>query len=93
MADRTTRQRIIDELKAGEYTPRDLATVVAIPLSRLLTELEHVAKSHRQELKVRPARCTACGFQFTKRSRLSTPSRCPKCRSERTEGPYLRFDG
>lgn len=85
----TKRQQIVEALTGVELTPRELAGELEMPLSRLLDELEHVAKSHKSRFTIRPARCVGCGFSFTKRSRLSTPSRCPNCRSERTEGPFL----
>lgn len=92
MQQKTTRQAIIDVLRGGEHTARELATIAELPISRLVVELEHVAQSCKKELKLRPATCQACGFTFTKRKRFTTPSRCPKCRSERTEGPFMRLE-
>jgi predicted Zn-ribbon and HTH transcriptional regulator len=92
MPEKTTRQVIIDLLRDGEYTVRELTSAVELPLSRVVLELEHVARSRKKELKMRPASCQACSFVFKKRTRFTTPSRCPKCRSERTEGPFVRLE-
>ena len=73
-------------------TPRQLAEELEIRMGDLLDDLKHLSKSLKGRLQVQPARCQSCGFAFTKRSRLSTPSRCPRCRSERIDGPYLRVD-
>ena len=35
------------------------------------------------ELIIDPATCKGCGFQFRERSRIKTPSKCPRCRGER----------
>jgi predicted Zn-ribbon and HTH transcriptional regulator len=45
-------------------------------------------------LRTEPARCTACGFVFGDRAerRLHTPSRCPRCRSERISEPRFRIE-
>jgi predicted Zn-ribbon and HTH transcriptional regulator len=34
-----------------------------------------------------PARCLDCGFVFKKRTRFTTPGRCPVCRSEAIAPP------
>jgi predicted Zn-ribbon and HTH transcriptional regulator len=38
---------------------------------------------------VEPARCQVCGFVFKKRDRLTSPGRCPSCRSSRIEEPLF----
>lgn len=86
---KTQRQQIVELLADQEMTARELAREMGLPLTRVHHELEHVARSLGQALEIRPARCLSCGFVYRKRTRLTTPSRCPKCRSERTEGPWL----
>lgn len=46
--------------------------------------LPHVERSLRNEASIimEPARCLDCGFVFKKRTRFTTPGRCPVCRSE-----------
>ena len=38
------------------------------------------------------AQCEGCGFVFNKRNKLSKPSRCPSCKSERIEPPRFTID-
>jgi predicted Zn-ribbon and HTH transcriptional regulator len=71
-------------------TPRELAKELGMRVSDLLSDLEHLRKSLKERFEVEPARCEACGFTFSKRTRLSKPSRCPECRSERIDGPLIR---
>ena len=92
MAAMTKRQQIMEILTEGERTVRELAGIMELPISQTISELEHVARSCKRQFKLRPALCQSCGFKFTKRARFSSPSRCPKCRSERTEGPFMRLE-
>lgn len=50
-------------------------------------EVEHAVRSSGMKLRITPAECEACGFVFQGRTRLSGPSRCPQCRSERITSP------
>jgi len=47
--------------------------------------LSHAIRSLEpgERLGEAPAACLACGFAFRKRERLTTPGRCPRCRTER----------
>jgi len=38
-------------------------------------------------LRILPAACRQCGFTFTKRQRLTPPSRCPVCRQQSLSRP------
>lgn len=88
----TTRRQLLERhLRDGEATARDLALLLGAQIKTVLADLEHVRRSHRKAFRVRPAECTTCGFIFRKRDRLSTPSRCPECRSERTVGPWMEI--
>ena len=84
----TRRQIIIDLLAEGSQTAKQLAAAMEMKVNDLLDDLEHIRKS-RKDLKIEPARCEKCGFGFGGRHKLSTPSRCPDCRSERVAGPWL----
>lgn len=86
----THRQQIMQHLREGPSTVRDLATLVGVRIRQIVEDLEHIRRSLRgQKLKVQPAECTACGMAFTSRKRLTAPSRCPRCRSERTSEPVF----
>ena len=80
----TIRQRIIAILKEDQVTARDLSRLLGITEKEVYHHLPHVERSLRNEVSIiiDPARCLDCGFVFKKRKRLSTPGRCPVCRSE-----------
>ncbi|GMR04623.1 MAG: hypothetical protein BMS9Abin23_0524 [Thermodesulfobacteriota bacterium] len=65
-------------------TAKEISKAVSIREKEVLEHLPHVAKSlHRpRRFVVEPSGCLHCGFVFKKRGRLTTPGRCPVCRSE-----------
>ena len=81
---KTIRQSIVEMLEQEELTTFDLAEKLAIKEKEVLGHLEHIIRSLRpkNQLVIEPAQCKSCGFQFKKRSRIKSPSRCPQCRSE-----------
>ena len=80
-------------LRDSPMTLRDLVTRFALPLGDTARELQHVARSAAPERLVieEPSRCQRCGHVFADRRRYTTPSRCPRCRSEKTTEPVLRI--
>lgn len=89
-AQATHRTALRDALRAGPQTARELSARVGLPEKQVAGHLEHLGRSLKaagQRLEVEPARCLDCGFVFRKRDRLSRPSRCPVCRSERLDAP------
>lgn len=91
---RTIRDAIRHELSAGSMTALELSSAVGIPHKAVTEHLEHLRRSAAavgDRFEVEPASCPDCGFEFRERSRLSRPSRCPKCRSERIEAPRFRI--
>lgn len=92
---RTLRQSILECLKEGPMTARELSALVHIRERDVLPHLEHLDKSlrrSRQPLKIEPARCMECGFRFERRRRFSTPGSCPRCRRQRIEPPVFRIE-
>jgi predicted Zn-ribbon and HTH transcriptional regulator len=87
----TRREQLVQHLTGGEHTPRDLATLMRLPIRDLLDDLEHVRRSYLGSFTIKPAVCRSCGFIFAQRSKMGTPSRCPTCKSERIAGPWLRI--
>ena len=86
----TKRQELAELLEMGEWTFEQLRRELAVPVRRLEDDLKHVEKSLRaggRRLAATEARCSGCGFAFTDRAprRFTTPSRCPRCKSERIE--------
>ncbi len=87
----TIRQQIIDLLKARPLNLIEISQAIGIREKEVRTHLPHIAKSVAAKggrLRVRPAACGACGFEFKDRVRLAPPGRCPRCRQERIEGPW-----
>jgi predicted Zn-ribbon and HTH transcriptional regulator len=88
---RTIRQHIIALI---EQHPMDVMTIsqtLGIREKETLSHLPHIAKSvagRGDRLRVRPALCEGCGYEFKDRTRLSPPSRCPRCKTSRIQGPW-----
>jgi len=86
----TVRSALRQVLREGPLTARELSARVGIGEKEVSGHLEHVARSLRhsgERLRVEPAQCFACGFVFKERTRLSKPSKCPACRSQRLDPP------
>lgn len=86
---------IIEVLRTGMLTARDISQAVGIKEKDVIEHLPHVAKSVRhsgsgeERFVVEPSECLNCAFVFKKRERLRTPGKCPVCRSEEiTETRY-----
>jgi len=87
----TLRQQIAITLEDAEYSIHDLAELYGLRRQEILGHLDHVQRSVKKRFKVRPAQCSGCDFVFENRTRLSTPSRCPQCKKERVQGPWIRI--
>jgi predicted Zn-ribbon and HTH transcriptional regulator len=95
----TTPQRLREALTEVEAkTLKDLSGELSVSEKDLVPALEKLKRTLERErikLGVEPACCLACGFEFDARERVTKPSRCPSCRSERIQPPrfYLRAKG
>ncbi len=72
---------------------RELASASGMTERDALSHLEHLARSLPHEgmkLVLAPATCLACEFVFRDREKLSAPSACPRCRSERVAPPSFK---
>jgi predicted Zn-ribbon and HTH transcriptional regulator len=88
----TIRSALREALGAGPLGAHELSARVGISEKDVAGHLEHLARSVRQDgerLVVDPARCLGCGFVFRERTRLSKPSRCPVCKSQRLEPAHF----
>lgn len=86
----TIRAQIVEELRHGKLGAHELSERVRVRERDVAMHLEHIRKSLRhgsEALRVDPARCMSCDYVFRDRKRVSSPSRCPKCRSEHVEAP------
>jgi transcriptional regulator len=91
-ASQTARARLRDELLREAGTAKELSGRVGLSEKEVAHHLLHLEKSLKADglrLTVEPATCIACGFSFKKRERLTKPSRCPECGSERIDPPVF----
>jgi len=83
----TIRKEIIELLCTGEWTAKDISRAMHIPEKEVYIHLEHISRSLKGDLGINPPECLACGFKFTKRRAVRSPSRCPLCKSEHIKEP------
>jgi predicted Zn-ribbon and HTH transcriptional regulator len=90
----TLRKEIAEALERNPLDLREISQLFRIREREVLDHLQHIAKSvHPKKLSMEPAQCKRCGFIFKKRGRLSTPSRCPICKSEAISPPRYQIIG
>jgi len=72
----------------------ELSRQLSIPEKEVYSHLQHLARAHGEgrRFRVIPAVCRKCGFTFTKRERLTPPSRCPVCKSQSLQRPRFAID-
>lgn len=78
-----TRKDLIRILEERPWRADELAHLLQIKPAEVLEHLLHLEKTLRHmpyKMRVQPARCRRCGFEFSTRQ-LFKPGRCPKCRS------------
>ncbi|MBI2129987.1 transcriptional regulator [Candidatus Woesearchaeota archaeon] len=79
----TRREEIEKLLSEKAHSVQDLANYFRVTAKEIQEDLSHVAFSIKpRKLKLDPAYCKSCGFVFKERSKISRPSKCPKCRKE-----------
>jgi len=86
----TVRQMMIEILRTGPVSAKDISARVGIPEKDIFPHLEHIWKTlhHGSDrLLMEPAHCKSCGFVFHKRERFSKPGRCPACRGSFIDEP------
>jgi predicted Zn-ribbon and HTH transcriptional regulator len=88
----TRRQRLVELLESGAWTAKDLAREMGMRVRDVVDDLEHVRRSQGRAFHLEPAVCSKCERELTDRRKLSTPSRCPDCKSERVLGPWMHID-
>ena len=61
----------------------EIAKVVKESPSQIADDLRHLLRSLKHteyRVAIEPARCRACGFEFSE-EKLTKPSKCPECHS------------
>jgi predicted Zn-ribbon and HTH transcriptional regulator len=90
----TVREDLRRALREGFVSFRELSVRVRISEKDIAQHLEHLARSVKasgERLDVEPAQCLGCEFVFKDRTRLTKPSRCPRCRGERLAAARFRI--
>jgi len=85
----TLRQTLALILSQRESSSHELAEELMLTTAEVESHLTHLKYTHKNRLKMRPAKCGSCGYEFKKRGRLDAPGRCPQCKAERVEGPWF----
>jgi len=85
---KTLRKEIMALLYDGEWTAQDISQEVGISQKEVYIHLEHLQRSLRGSFIIKPAVCLSCGFTFTKRTAVRSPSRCPLCKNEHIKEPH-----
>ena len=92
----TVRQQIQKVITGTRCSARDLAHRLGISERQVEEHLAHIARSVHRERQGRflldPSICQGCDFVFRGRTRLTRPSRCPKCRSEAITAPRFGIE-
>lgn len=94
MNEKTLRQQIMALLEGRAMDARGLSTELGVRESEIYDHLAHVERTVARggrRFVVHSSRCGACGFIFSKRKRLTRPSRCPRCRSPRLSQPFFEI--
>ncbi len=80
----TRREEMEQLLKQRPWTPKELAEHFEADTKEIVEDLAHVKRSTQPpfKFKFQPSRCRNCGFLFAERSKVKTPSKCPRCKGE-----------
>jgi predicted Zn-ribbon and HTH transcriptional regulator len=75
---------------------RQLAKIVGITEREVEDHISHIIKSVARDRSLRfilePSKCRHCGFAFRDRSKITRPSRCPRCHSEDITEPQYSIE-
>lgn len=91
----TVRDALCEALQSETLSAREISAAVGISERDVAGHLEHLRRSVRRQgrhLQVIPASCHHCGFEFSKRTRLDRPGRCPRCRGESLSEPRFHLE-
>ncbi len=89
--EQTPRRRIMELLTGTLLSSYQLAQRLGMPERQVEDHLVHVVKTIARDpgrtFVLEPAECQDCAYAFRDRTRLTKPSRCPRCRSEAITSP------
>ena len=75
------RKELITRLLGNPMGVSQIAREVNEPPGQVADDLQHLLRSLRHSdyrAVIEPARCSACGFEFSE-AKLTKPSKCPEC--------------
>ena len=90
----TIRKQIIELMAQGEWDARRISQNLGIREKEVyshLPHIQHTVTAMGKTLTITPARCIACGYEFSARQKHSRPGRCPMCRKERIDPPRFKI--
>jgi len=88
----TLRKKIVEALEVESLGALEISKLFGIKEREVPDHLQHIARSIRpKKLTAEPATCRQCGFLFKKRTRLTTPGRCPVYKSESISPPRFKI--
>ena len=88
----TPRESLLQLLSAQPKSARELSQEAGLSERDVVFHLGHLQKTlktKRRRLRVTPATCLDCGYVFHKRTRLTSPGKCPVCRSTHLSDPLF----
>lgn len=95
-AEQTPRQRIIELITGTRRTSHQLAQMLGIAERQVEDHLTHVVKTIARDRTKRfilePSSCPGCEYVFRDRTKLTRPSRCPRCHGEGITAPRYGID-
>jgi len=87
----TPRQRIMMLLTGTWLSSHQLAQLLGIPERQVEEHLPHIVKTLARDdsrtFVLEPSHCQDCTYTFRDRTKLTRPSRCPRCKSEAITSP------
>jgi predicted Zn-ribbon and HTH transcriptional regulator len=92
---KTIRQHMKDIILNHPHTAQDISKLIGIREKEVYDHLQHISKtvSQKEKFIIHPGKCQSCHFEFKKRTRLTTPGRCPICKHESITRPLFEIVG
>lgn len=92
---KTRREKIVEILsKNGDMTLQELVELTDSSLKMVVEDIDKVRKTIKSEnkrIEASSASCMGCSYVFAGRSRISDPTKCPECHSERISPQRFRI--
>jgi predicted Zn-ribbon and HTH transcriptional regulator len=89
--NQTPRQYLMDLLAGIPRSSYELAALLGMPEREVEDHLRHIerslARDRTRRFVLEPSMCQGCHYVFRERTRLTRPSRCPRCRHEAISAP------